>query len=81
MILIIILKLFCKVRLLTMLTYSLHTSSKIPLYEQLYQAIKIDILEGKLKSNEKLPSKRNFSKHLGISVVTIETSYQQLQAE
>ena len=64
-----------------MLTYSLHTSSKIPLYEQLYQAIKIDILEGKLKSNEKLPSKRNFSKHLGISVVTIETSYQQLQAE
>ncbi|HFI0810814.1 TPA: PLP-dependent aminotransferase family protein [Streptococcus suis] len=64
-----------------MLTYSLHTSSKIPLYEQLYQAIKTDILEGKLKANEKLPSKRNFSKHLGISVVTIETSYQQLQAE
>ncbi len=64
-----------------MLTYSLNSSSKIPLYEQLYTSIKKDILKGRLLAHEKLPSKRNLSKHLGISVVTIESSYQQLQAE
>lgn len=54
---------------------------KIPLYEQLYRAIKIDITNGTLKANDKLPSKRSLAKHLGISIVTVETGYQQLKAE
>ena len=64
-----------------MLTYSLDKKGAIPLYEQLYRAIKKDITIGILKAGEKLPSKRNLAKHLGISIVTVETSYQQLKAE
>ena len=64
-----------------MLTYSLDKKGTIPLYEQLYRAIKKDITIGILKAGEKLPSKRNLAKHLGISIVTVETSYQQLKAE
>ena len=59
-----------------MLTYSLDKKGAIPLYEQLYRAIKKDITIGILKAGEKLLSKR-----LGISIVTVETSYQQLKAE
>lgn len=64
-----------------MLTYSLDKKGAIPLYEQLYRAIKKDITIGILKAGEKLPSKRNLAKHFGISIVTVETSYQQLKAE
>jgi len=55
--------------------------SKIPLYEQLYLAIKKNIESGKIKANEKLPSKRNLSKMLKISAVTIESAYEQLKEE
>lgn len=64
-----------------MLTYSLDNHASIPLYEQLYRAIKNDITTGILEAGEKLPSKRNLAKHLGVSIVTVETSYQQLKAE
>ena len=64
-----------------MLTYSLDKKGAIPLYEQLYRAIKKDITIGILKAGEKLLSKRYLAKRLGISIVTVETSYQQLKAE
>ncbi len=64
-----------------MLTYHLEERGNLPLYEYLYQCIRQDILNGHLKTNEKLPSKRSLAKHLNISVVTIETAYAQLQIE
>lgn len=51
------------------------------LYQQLYQFIKDDILNGRLLPNEKLPSKRKLSQHLNVSQTTIEIAYQQLQDE
>lgn len=39
-----------------MLTYTLDAQAKIPLYEQLYRAIKTDITKGVLRSQDKLPS-------------------------
>lgn len=51
------------------------------MYEHLYKCIRNDILEGNLKSMEKLPSKRAFAKNLGISVITVENAYEQLIAE
>lgn len=54
-----------------MLTYSLDKKGAIPLYEQLYRAIKKDITIGILKAGEKLLSKRYLAKRLGISIVTI----------
>lgn len=64
-----------------MLTYALHPDSKTPLYEQLYEHVKADLLQGVLKSGERLPSKRKLAEHLGVSVVTVETAYGQLAAE
>lgn len=64
-----------------MLTYNLNRHGIEPLYEALYNAIKNDIQLGKLLPDEKLPSKRAFSKHLGISTITVENAYNQLLAE
>lgn len=52
-----------------------------PLYEQLYENIKNDILSGKTKEGEKLPSKRALAERLQISVITVENAYSQLIAE
>lgn len=64
-----------------MLTYSFENKGKLSLYDYLYRCIKQDILEGKLKKDEKLPSKRTLAKHLNISVITVENAYAQLQIE
>ena len=40
-----------------MLTYDLNKSGKLPKYDYLYQCIRDDIISGKIKSNEQLPSK------------------------
>ena len=47
-----------------MLTYTFPENLNKPLYEYLYECIKKDILSGRLKANEKLPSKRNLAKQL-----------------
>ena len=52
-----------------------------PLYIQLYQYFKQEIHNGRIKRGEKLPSKRRLSLHLGVSQNTVETAYQQLEAE
>ena len=56
-------------------------SSRQFLYEQLYEAIKNDILGGSIKAGEKLPSLRALSKEMGISVTTIDQAYSQLMVE
>ena len=64
-----------------MRTYVLSPSSKTPLYEQLYRAVKEDILSGAISGGEKLPSKRTLAEHLNISRITVENAYNQLLAE
>lgn len=50
-------------------------------YYTLYENLRRDILRGKLKSGEKLPSKRTLAAELGVSVVTVQTAFDQLLAE
>ncbi|MBR5112900.1 MAG: PLP-dependent aminotransferase family protein [Clostridia bacterium] len=64
-----------------MLTYVFERNSKSPLYEQLYILIKADILSGNIKGGDRLPSKREFAAHLGISKVTVEAAYSALISE
>ncbi len=64
-----------------MRTYVLSPDSKRPLYEQLYGALKEDILSGAIHGGEKLPSKRALAEHLNISRITVENAYHQLLAE
>ena len=61
-------------------TYSLDRGGA-PLYEQLYRALKADILSGALPGGSRLPSGRALAEHLGLSRVTVETAYAQLLAE
>lgn len=64
-----------------MRTYVLDSSEKTPLYEQLYRALKEDILSGALRGGEKLPSKRALAEHLNVSRITVENAYNQLLTE
>ncbi|MBR3867422.1 MAG: PLP-dependent aminotransferase family protein, partial [Butyricicoccus sp.] len=64
-----------------MLTYHLDPALKMPLYEQLYRAIRADILSGALPENSRLPAKRPFAEHLEISRITVESAYAMLLAE
>lgn len=64
-----------------MLTYDMSKNGKTPLYQYLYQNIRDDILSGRIRPNEKLPSKRSLAKHLNISVITVENAYELLQIE
>lgn len=51
------------------------------LYHQLYERLKEIILEGQLKANEKLPSKRTLAEQLDISINSVTNAYEQLLAE
>ena len=53
----------------------------LALYEYLYRCIRHDIAHGKVEPGQKLPSKRALAKQLGVSLITIETAYDQLVAE
>lgn len=64
-----------------MLTYHLDHNTKTPLYEQLYRAIRTDIMSGALAGGERLPAKRQLAQHLKVSQITVETAYGQLLAE
>lgn len=63
-----------------MLSYNLE-QEKGPIYKNLYNFIKKDILTGNLTANQKLPSKRTFAKNLGVSTISIENAYDQLISE
>ena len=64
-----------------MLTYHLDPHSKTPLYEQLYRAVRADIMSGTLAGGVRLPSKRQLAANLRVSQITVETAYGQLLAE
>lgn len=59
----------------------LDNSIKIPVYEQIYNFIKNEIVKGNLKAGEKLPSTRRLSEQLQCSRSTILMAYEQLLAE
>lgn len=52
-----------------------------PLYEQIKEQIKSAILKGDLKNGELLPSIRNFSTDLSVSILTIRRVYDELEKE
>lgn len=56
-------------------------SSGEPIYQQISEQFKADILAGKLKQGEYLPSIRSLAKDLKISVITTMKAYEQLEAE
>ena len=61
-----------------MITMDIAQRGSLTLTEFLYSQLKERILAGKLAPNQKLPSKRSLSSHLGVSVITVQNAYQQL---
>ena len=52
-----------------------------PIYEQIYNQIKTQIVSGKLKEDDLLPSIRNLAKDLRISVITTKRAYDELEKD
>jgi GntR family transcriptional regulator len=59
----------------------IQSKSGIPIYEQIGQQIKDEILSGRLKSGEPLPSIRMLASDLKISVITTKRAYEDLEKE
>lgn len=56
-------------------------NSGVPIYQQIAEQLKEDILAGKLKEGEYLPSIRGLAKDLKISVITTMKAYEMLAEE
>ncbi len=56
-------------------------NSGVPIYQQIADQLKSDILAGKLKEGDYLPSIRGLARDLKISVITTMKAYEQLEAE
>lgn len=56
-------------------------SSNEPIYEQIYQQIKSNIMNGILKEGDALPSMRTLAAQLRISVITTKRAYEELERD
>ena len=56
-------------------------NSGVPIYQQIADSFKSDILTGKFKQGEYLPSIRGLARDLKISVITTMKAYEMLEAE
>ena len=56
-------------------------SDKAPIYEQIVNQIKMQILSGTLKEGDALPSMRFLAKELRISMITTKRAYEELERE
>ena len=59
----------------------INNSSMVPIYEQIMEQIKAQIISGELKENDILPSVRSLAKELKISALTVKKAYDNLESE
>ena len=59
----------------------LNHSSMVPIYEQLMEQIKSEIINTALKEGEALPSVRSLAGELRISALTVKKAYDKLEEE
>ena len=59
----------------------LNHSSMVPIYEQLMEQIKSDIIQSVLSEGEVLPSVRTLAGELRISALTVKKAYDKLEEE
>ena len=59
----------------------LSNGSSVPLFEQIKNAIKENIMTGQLDDGEQLPSVRVLSKELKVSILTVKKAYDELAKE
>lgn len=59
----------------------LNANGETPIYEQIETQIKDQIVAGRLKSGDSIPSMRALAKMLLVSVITVQKSYENLKRE
>ena len=59
----------------------LNNNSMVPIYEQLMDQVKSEIISGALKENDSLPSVRALAGELRISALTVKKAYDRLEEE
>ncbi|MGN0155332.1 MAG: PLP-dependent aminotransferase family protein [Lachnospiraceae bacterium] len=64
-----------------MITVLIDTTSKVPIYEQIYKYIREEIRNGNIPCGTKLPSGRGMANYLEVSRNTIDMAYGQLLSE
>ncbi len=57
------------------------SGSSVPLFEQIKNAIRENILDGTLAEGEQLPSVRTLSRELKVSILTVKKTYDELAEE
>ena len=63
------------------LSFELYRSATEPLYRQLYQQLREQILNGAVPPGARLPATRQLANRLSIGRITVTQAYDQLQAE
>ena len=63
------------------MNFIINTKSMIPIYEQIMDIIKSEIINGSLKDGDSLPSVRTLANDLKISALTVKKAYDQLEQE
>lgn len=66
---------------MTIMNIIISTSSEKPIYEQIEDQIKTEILNGNLSPGSSLPSIRTLAKEIKVSVITIQRAYEELQRD
>jgi GntR family transcriptional regulator len=59
----------------------INNTSMVPIYEQIMEQIKAQIISGELKENDILPSVRTMAKELKISALTVKKAYDNLEED
>ncbi len=57
----------------------LSNKSSDPIYQQIMNQIRIQILNGELEAGDSLPSIRSLAKLIGVSVITTKRAYEELE--
>jgi DNA-binding transcriptional regulator YhcF (GntR family) len=64
-----------------MLDIQISRAKKQSLYRQIAENIKEQIRDGRLPANTRLPTVRHFAQELGVTRLTIQNAYSELQAD
>src|SRR5512143_3615976 len=59
----------------------LDRESDIPLYQQIKTHLRTGILSGNLAADSRLPASRSLAQSLGVNRITVESAYDELEAE
>lgn len=57
------------------------SNSSKPIYTQITEQLKAQIMDGTLHAGESLPSMRSLAKSLHVSVITVQRAYEELQRD